>query len=152
MKTIKFIINNSDGYTLIEIIIVMIIIATLSTIAILNISGFTQSASDNVIITNMRSLISEIEAYAAQNRNYPGENVPDFDTEAFIQQYKDEFNALDEIVEELGDYEVDNELYYYEIENDDYVFSVKVNENYLRISKSKALETDAEGHLRLEDL
>ena len=150
MNIFKSIFYNSEGYTLIEIIIVVIIIATLSTIAILNISGFTQSASENVVTTNMRSLLSEIEAYAAQNKYYPGENDSDFDAENFISEYKNELNALAEIVDELGDY--DEDIYYYEIENDDYVFSVKVNENYLRISKSKTLETDAEGHLKLEDL
>ena len=150
MNIFKSIFYNSEGYTLIEIIIVVIIIATLSTIAILNISGFTQSASENVVTTNMRSLLSEIEAYAAQQRNYPGENDSDFDAENFISEYKNELNALAEIVDELGDY--DEEIYYYEIENDNYVFSIEVNDTFIRISKANGLETDQNDHLELSDL
>ena len=150
MNIFKSIFYNSEGYTLIEIIIVVIIIATLSTIAILNISGFTQSASENVVTTNMRSLLSEIEAYAAQNRYYPGENDSNFDAENFISEYKNELNALAEIVDELGDY--DEDIYYFEIENDDYVFSIEVNDTFIRISKANGLETDQNDHLELSDL
>jgi len=152
MKTLKDYLHKSEGFTLIELLITIVIIGVIASLAILNIFGLADRATDSVIIANMRTLSSEMEAYAANNDGYPGENTNDFSTENFIGQYKNEFNGLNKIVDELGDYSSDNNLYFYEIDGSNYVFSVNVNDIFIRISKPNGLETEENEHLSLDEL
>ena len=93
--------KNQSGFTLIEILIVVILLGILATIIIPQVSVSTDDAKLNTLITNLSQLRNSIEVYYYQHSNtYPGAAVPatrpgDVTTEAtaFIAQltrYSDE--------------------------------------------------------------
>ena len=59
------------GLTLIELLIVVLILAALSAIAIPRISKSATSAKQNICITNVDLINSAIELYNADNGSYP---------------------------------------------------------------------------------
>ena len=151
-KKIKLL-NNQNGFTLIELLIVIIIISLLAVISIPNFFGFTDKARKGVIISNMRIIVSEITAYESQNDGFPGYNDPNYNAENFINDYKNDFNGLDKLVDELGNY--DSGIYRYESDNDNFIFSVEFDEGnneFFGISNLNGLKTDLNRHLELDDL
>ena len=64
--------NKSEGVTLIELLIVVLILAALSAIAIPRISQSAQNAKQNACDTNIDVINSAIEMYNADNSAYPG--------------------------------------------------------------------------------
>ncbi len=65
-----------EGVTLIELLIVVLILAALSAIAIPRISQSAQNAKANACDTNVDVINSAIEMYNADNSGYP-ENMSD---------------------------------------------------------------------------
>lgn len=63
---------NQKGVTLIELLIVVLILAALSAIAIPRISQSATNAKANACYTNIDVLNSAIEMYNADNGSYPG--------------------------------------------------------------------------------
>jgi prepilin-type N-terminal cleavage/methylation domain-containing protein len=69
MKNLK----NQEGFTLIEMLVVVIILGILAMIIVPQISVSTDDARLNTLQTNLNSIRSAIEVYAAQHANrYPG--------------------------------------------------------------------------------
>jgi prepilin-type N-terminal cleavage/methylation domain-containing protein len=65
--------KNQEGFTLIEMLVVVIILGILAMIIVPQISVSTDDARLNSLQTNLNSLRSAIEVYAAQHANrYPG--------------------------------------------------------------------------------
>jgi prepilin-type N-terminal cleavage/methylation domain-containing protein len=62
---------NRKGVTLIELLIVVLILAALSAIAIPRISQSAESARDNACATNINIMNSAIELYNANEGDYP---------------------------------------------------------------------------------
>ncbi len=63
--------DKSEGVTLIELLIVVLILAALSAIAIPRISQSAQNAKQNACDTNVDVINSSIEMYNADNSGYP---------------------------------------------------------------------------------
>ena len=71
------ILRNQSGFTLIEMLIVVILLGILATIIIPQVSVSTDDARLNTLSTNLTHLRSAIELYYYQHRNnYPGAAVP----------------------------------------------------------------------------
>ena len=69
--------NNQSGFTLIEILIVVILIGILATIIIPQISVSTDDAKLNTLTANLTQLRNSVELYYYQHKNaYPGAAVP----------------------------------------------------------------------------
>jgi prepilin-type N-terminal cleavage/methylation domain-containing protein len=69
--------KNQSGFTLIEILIVVILLGILATIIIPQISVSTDDAKLNTLTTNLSQLRNSIEVYYYQHKNtYPGVAVP----------------------------------------------------------------------------
>lgn len=59
------------GFTLVELIVVITILAILATIGFLALSGYSQDAKDSAIKANVRSLQTAIASEAAVTNNSP---------------------------------------------------------------------------------
>lgn len=64
--------QDQAGFTLIEMLIVVIILGILAAIIIPQLSVSTEDAKINTLKTNLGGLRSSIEIYYAQHNNYPG--------------------------------------------------------------------------------
>ena len=76
MQMYKNILNNK-GFTMIEILIVAILIGVVSAIAIPAIVGLTDEAEDTQVVSNMNSLMSDMESFKTVNDEYPDDLVDD---------------------------------------------------------------------------
>jgi len=63
--------NRSKGFTIVELLIVIVVIAILATLVIVTFTGIQQKARDSQRQTDINALDSHIEAYYAQHGNYP---------------------------------------------------------------------------------
>ena len=105
--------RSERGFTLVEIMIVVAIIALLAAIAIPNVLRGRTSANESAAIGNLRALISSLEMYRSVNNVYPaqanwvadmfpGGGVPAFGPPSFqvamtgqtIQGYNYTYNSL----------------------------------------------------------
>ena len=142
MKTSIWGINNK-GFTLVELLIVVLIVGTIAAIAIPNVIGLADPVPMEVIRVNMRTVMTEIESH-----NYLEDEYPDFDnTDNFISEFKKGSDALAEIVEYLGD---SSDNYVYENVDGDYLFSVKAEDKYLVVSSVYGFRYDLDENLSLE--
>jgi len=66
--------DNARGFTLVEIMIVVAIIALLAAIAIPNVLRGRTSANESAAIGNVHALITGLEMYRSVNNSYPGPN------------------------------------------------------------------------------
>ncbi|MCJ7745496.1 MAG: type II secretion system GspH family protein [Actinobacteria bacterium] len=77
MKRILKVFADEVGFTLIELLVVVTILAILVSIALLSVSVTTKRAQEAACLTNLRTFISAIKAYEAENTpNLP----PDLET------------------------------------------------------------------------
>jgi len=63
--------NRSKGFTIVELLIVIVVIAILATLVIVTFTGIQQKARDSQRQTDINALNSHLEAYYASNGNYP---------------------------------------------------------------------------------
>lgn len=68
-RNIKII--SSRGFTLIEILVVVAIIAVLASIVIVGLSGFRSRGRDARRVSDLRTVQNVLELYYAKNRTYP---------------------------------------------------------------------------------
>lgn len=63
--------NKSKGFTIVELLIVIVVIGILATLVIVTFTGIQQKARNSQRQTDINALDSHIEAYYAQKGNYP---------------------------------------------------------------------------------
>ena len=146
--------TSNKGFTIIEILIVLVIVGVLATVTIPNYIGLTEPARRETIVSNMRTLLMKIEVYRAENNGFPGYNAPEgitYNSGEFINDYREEWNSLSEIYSLVNELNSDTEnTFKYEINEDEFIFSVKVDDNdFIGISKESGLETNLSSHLSL---
>jgi prepilin-type N-terminal cleavage/methylation domain-containing protein len=89
MKKIRDILKRNEGFTLIELLIVIVIIGVLAAIAVPNLTGLVGSANKEVVKSNMRTLLTEIEARKASGNTTgsasPGNYVAITELNAYVE-------------------------------------------------------------------
>jgi len=63
--------RKQQGFTIVELLIVIVVIGILATLVITTFTGIQQKARDTKRQTDINALRSQIEAYFAQNGKYP---------------------------------------------------------------------------------
>jgi prepilin-type N-terminal cleavage/methylation domain-containing protein len=63
--------NRSKGFTIVELLIVIVVIAILATLVIVTFTGIQQKARDSQRQTDINAVDSHLEAYFAQTGTYP---------------------------------------------------------------------------------
>jgi prepilin-type N-terminal cleavage/methylation domain-containing protein len=87
--------NKSKGFTIVELLIVIVVIGILATLVIVTFTGIQQKARNSQRQTDVNAMDSHVEAYYAQTGNYPtfaqlsdatwrGTNMKGLDPQALI--------------------------------------------------------------------
>jgi type II secretion system protein G len=63
--------QRQKGFTIVELLIVIVVIAILATISIVAYSGIQQRARDTIRLSDIKTLSKAIELFYADNGNYP---------------------------------------------------------------------------------
>ncbi|TGU72753.1 prepilin-type N-terminal cleavage/methylation domain-containing protein [Geomonas terrae] len=64
-------IRNQQGFTLFELITVMLIIGVLATLAIPEMTAYREKAFNSASASDLKNLKASMESYAAENQEYP---------------------------------------------------------------------------------
>ena len=83
-KWSKLLRKDEQGFTLIELMVVVIIIGILVAIAVPLYGGVQARARDNACMANVRTLNGAVSMYYAENDSFP-DNVQALETAGFIQ-------------------------------------------------------------------
>jgi prepilin-type N-terminal cleavage/methylation domain-containing protein len=82
--------RKQEGFTIVELLIVIIVIAILATLVLVTFTGTQQSARNTQRQTDIKAVASHLETYNAKNSYYPA--LADLNNEEFIS---DELKGLD---------------------------------------------------------
>lgn len=63
--------NKNKGFTIVELLIVIVVIGILATLVIVTFTGIQQKAHDSQRQTDINAVDSHLEAYYAESGNYP---------------------------------------------------------------------------------
>lgn len=72
--------NKQSGFTIVELLIVIVVIGILAALVITTFSGIQQKGRDTERETDIKAIHGQLEAYYAQNGNYP--TLAEIDTSA----------------------------------------------------------------------
>ena len=67
--------NKQHGFTIVELLIVIVVIAILAAITIVAYNGIQQRANNSAIITGVNQTVKAISSYIAANNTYPSTSV-----------------------------------------------------------------------------
>lgn len=71
----KSMLNNQRGFTIVELLIVIIVIGVLATIGVISYNGVTQNARDKSLLADIESVESELGRYAAKSGGVYGSSL-----------------------------------------------------------------------------
>jgi prepilin-type N-terminal cleavage/methylation domain-containing protein len=71
MRSLKNFVSKSKGFTIVELLIVIVVIGILATLVIVTFSGIQQRARDTQRQTDINAVQGHLEAYYAQTGTYP---------------------------------------------------------------------------------
>jgi type IV pilus assembly protein PilA len=74
--------NKQSGFTIVELLIVIVVIGILAALVITTFSGIQQKARDTKRETDIKALHGQLEAFSAQKGYYP--SLTDMNTAAFV--------------------------------------------------------------------
>ena len=77
--------NKSKGFTIVELLIVIVVIGILATLVIVTFTGIQQKARDSKRKTDINALDSHVEAFYASYGFYP--TLADLQTSSFLSTY-----------------------------------------------------------------
>jgi len=99
--------QDDGGFTLIELMVVVLIIAVLVAIAIPSFLGFRNRAQDRSSQAEIRNVVLAEKAYWTDNGFYVGDDATPEDVELALNDYEPSINIIDEVAFLAGDPGVD---------------------------------------------
>ncbi|HUD06286.1 MAG TPA: hypothetical protein VMR34_00195 [Candidatus Saccharimonadales bacterium] len=75
--------SNSSGFTVVELLVIVLIIGILSSVLVLTYSGIQQKQHNNTRINDIKLIQTNLEAYFAQNGIYP--TLTDINSNSWVQ-------------------------------------------------------------------
>ncbi len=100
--------NKTKGFTLVELLIVIVVIAILAAISIVAYNGVTQKARDDERISDARNIINAISSYNAENE---GKWLTASDADKTILKGYNTVKVPAKAVDKLSDNTVDKDHY-----------------------------------------
>lgn len=64
--------KNDEGFTLVELLIVIVILGILATVVVFAVQGITDTGQQNACSVGERTVQTAVEAYYAENQTWPG--------------------------------------------------------------------------------
>ena len=120
---------NNKGFTLIETLSVLVIIAMISTLVVINVDGLLNRVDKQVIENNLRTVQTAMEVYYIQNREYP-QITFDRNTGENYNKFKEELNPYIDFNNVASDLTTNDNISY-ELTSTGYKITVTINE-YLK--------------------
>lgn len=74
--------HQSSGFTIVELLIVVVVIAILAAITIVSYNGISGRANDTVVKNDISNMVQKLQIYYANKAIYPDTNIPSEVTEA----------------------------------------------------------------------
>ena len=65
--------KNDEGFTLVELLIVIVILGILATVVVFAVQGITDTGQDNACSVGQRTVETAVEAYYAENQVWPAD-------------------------------------------------------------------------------
>lgn len=115
----------NKGFTLIETLLVLVIIAMISTLVVMNVDGLLNRVDKQVIETNLRSMQTAMEVYYIQDREYPQTEF-DKNTGENYNEFKEELNPYID-VDKLESDLTANDNISYELTSAGYELTITIN-------------------------
>lgn len=72
--------RRTDGFTLVELLVVLVIVGILLTIAVASYLGFRNRASDAAAKQTLRAALPSVYAYSTDNEGFAGMTLPSLQT------------------------------------------------------------------------
>ncbi|HLG15050.1 MAG TPA: prepilin-type N-terminal cleavage/methylation domain-containing protein [Blastocatellia bacterium] len=85
IQNLKSKIQNPDGFTLLELVMVMTIIVVIAAIAVTSYQNIHQKAKEEILKQNLRELRKKIDEYAADKERLPS-SLDDLATAGYIRE------------------------------------------------------------------
>ncbi|MFW5995912.1 MAG: type II secretion system protein [Halanaerobiaceae bacterium] len=105
MQTMRKMLKRKEGFTLIELMIVIVILGVLAAIIVPRMTNLTESAKISAGESSLRSIYNGLEMYHVKYGEYPSS----IDDGSEIGEFIENYNSLDEF---LGEWEpVDSDYY-----------------------------------------
>src|SRR3990172_9330866 len=85
--------KDERGFTLIELLIVIVILGILAGVVIFSVGGITDTGEQSACKTDLKTIEVAVEAYRAQEGNYPANLVPTLTATTQFLRWDDSLSA-----------------------------------------------------------
>ena len=117
---------NNKGFTLIEVLLVLVIIGIIGSLVLINIDGLLNRVDKQVIENNLRTVQTAMEVYYIQDREYPQVTF-DRNTGENYTKFKEELNPYIDFNNVESDLTTNDNISY-ELTSTGYKITVTINE------------------------
>ena len=116
----------NKGFTLIETLLVLVIIAIISTLVVINVDGLLNRVDKQAIENNLRTVQTAMEVYYIQDREYPQVTF-DRNTGENYNKFKEELNPYIDFNNVASDLTTNDNISY-ELTSTGYKITITINE------------------------